>query len=822
MVHPETQQDPAAPQVLLFGHAGAGKSSLLAALVRAGELQTETLRGDVQEASGRLAAVRDAVYRRAELARSETELTSYTVSLRSAPARSSAESFVLHDCSGRAAESLIRHPSTLRDPDAHAPVARAVIEADAILLLVDSNSNDEQLQEAFEEFETFLTVVAQGKASAREVGGFPVLLVLTKCDELARPGDTRAKWEARVHQRAERAWKQFDSFLKDAEPHDGIPSPFLPFGSIDLSVYAVAIRLPNLADAQPNPETPYQVAELFRDCFADARKHRERVATSNRRLAWTIRAAAVLVATLFFVGLGVVLFPPQRGDPELAERVESYREHEASASVRLDDVNLSRNKRLLASFRDDPAFIALAEELREFVVRRLQEIDEYQAYRGKLAVALAPGDTRTLDDLQKVELALNEGELSLPALAWEGTPAGQLREKWLSDARAIRNAEGKFLERYQDYLRRGTALALATSFAGNWRADVSTLVSEAAKPPDSLAEPLPDSPVLDQPRGRAVVQRVPYEFERVYESRRDWNFAEERLTRLRDLADALALTEGPDRPEPALVLPEPGRGVNSTTLPGARLFALRNIPHEAEEFREWALSNFPDPGRSLLAERLERSFQTGARHVQALLADRVGADTPEGWRNVADALIDPAFADWGRLLHLMLRLRDPGAPNPVAELAAFLRATKFDLDLRGFDLLIPPDLALDKVAPSGSLTVTITPKGGAASSRRFKQSGAPTREGSATSYHFIPEESGKHAYHPGDELRAEVPVRAGAQEMKLVWETGGTKTYQFDRLAREPRLGKATGTEAATGVKLTPSAGSILPRLPALFPDVKK
>ena len=145
---------------------------------------------------------------------------------------------------------------------------------------------------------------------------------------------------------------------------------------------------------------------------------------------------------------------------------------------------------------------------------------------------------------------------------------------------------------------------------------------------------------------------------------------------MRDLADALALTEGPDRPDPALVLPEPGRGVNSSTLPGTRLFALRSIPTTNDDFREWELSNFPDPGRSRLAERLDRAFQTGTRHVESLLAARIGenTDTPDGWRKVADALIDPAFADWGRLLHLMLRLRNPSATNPVADLAAFLRA----------------------------------------------------------------------------------------------------------------------------------------------------
>lgn len=826
MPEPVPITDPAIPQVLLFGHVGSGKSSLLAALMRAGETQGETLHGEVQEASGRLAEIRDAVYRGTKLARTETELMSYVVRVRPwrrGSADGGAQTIILHDCSGEAAESLIRHPSSLRDPDTRAPIARAVIDADAILLLVDATSDDEELQEAFEEFDTFLTVVAQGKASAREVGGFPILLVLTKCDELARPGDTRARWEERVHQRAERTWKQFDAFLKDADPDEGIPSPFLPFGSIDLSVHAVAIREPRFA-ADP-PATPYRVAELFRDCFEAARTHRDRVTWSNRRLTWTIRAVAGLVSVMFLAALAVVLFPPARGSPDLAERIRGYREHESPPAVRLSDLNLGRNKRTLADYRDDPAFAGLPQELQAFVVDRLQEIDSYQAYRGRLATAMAPGDTRTLEDLQRIEQALERGELALPTMAWEGTPAAELHEKWLADTRAIRAAESKFLERYQDYIRRATALMLAASFGGNWRVDVAALAAEGARPPANLTEPLPGSPVLEQRRGQAVTYRVPYEFQRVYEARRDWGFAQSRLIRLRDLADALALTEGPDRPEPALVLPEPGSGVNSSTLPGTRLFALRSIPAETEDFGEWEISNFPDPGRSRLAERLEQSFRRGTRHVESLLATRVGDDSPEGWRKVADALIDPAFADWGRLLHLMLRLRNPAATNPVADLAAFLRASSVELDLRGFDLLIPPDLSLDRVTPSGALTITVAPRMGdmrEPTTLRFKHSGAPMREGSATSHRFFPEGGGKLTYRPGEEFRAEVPVRAGAQDMKLVWESGGPKTYQFVRLEREPRLVKSTGTEAATGVKLTPLTGSAVPKLPVLFPEVKK
>ena len=97
----------------------------------------------------------------------------------------------------------------------------------------------------------------------------------------------------------------------------------------------------------------------------------------------------------------------------------------------------------------------------------------------------------------------------------------------------------------------------------------------------------------------------------------------------------------------------------------------------------------------------------------------------------------------------MLRLRNPAATNPVADLAAFLRAPSFELDLRGFDLLIPPDLSLDKVAPTGALTITVTPPGGQATTLQFKSSSSPMREGSATTYRFLPEGGRQGDLPPG-------------------------------------------------------------------------
>ena len=244
------------------------------------------------------------------------------------------------------------------------------------------------------------------------------------------------RWEARVHDRAERTWKQFDAFLKDADPDDGISSPFLPFGSVDLSVHAVAIREPALAIRPPRRPRPIGVAELFRDCFEAADAHRDprHLVEPPAHLDDPRRGRARVRDGPRGAGGRALPTRPRNARSRRAD--QGLPRTRTPAGDRLADANIGRYKRLLADFRDDPAFTALPEDHRAFVLDRLQEIDSYQAYRGKLAVAIAPGDTRTLEDLQRIEQALDRGELSLPTMAWEGTPAAELREKWLADAKA--------------------------------------------------------------------------------------------------------------------------------------------------------------------------------------------------------------------------------------------------------------------------------------------------------------------------------------------------------------------------------------------------
>ena len=827
--------EPGTPQVLLFGHSGAGKSALLGALYQAGEKQGEILLGELLEPSGRLSSLRDATYSGIELERTHAELVTYIVRLRpwrvGTRALTDAFTVVLNDCSGKAAESLIRHPDSLRDPETRAPVVRAVIDADAILLLVDAAVDESELAAAFVEFNAFLKIVGAGKAMAREVGGFPVFLVLTHCDKLALATDTRASWDERLRTRAESAWVKFHDFLQHAAHEDEGPSPFLPFGSIELMVATVAIRTPRLVDAPGQPSLPDRVAELFRDCFAAARLHQQRVKSSNNRLRWTLRVAVSFVATLLLGSLGVALFQPPSRNDELMNRVLAYQLHEQPAAVRLAEPQLSQNKRILTSLEDDPTYYALPSGLKEFVESRLKEIADYERYREQLETLIPPSETRTLEELTKLEHALR-GELALPSgYNWEETAAGALRDKYLGDIQAIRKTEAEFLQRYQDLIRRGIALTLTNSFAENWRSDVGGLLAEGIHTPATLNEPLKDSKSIAVRHGEAVLNRVPYEFERVYQARKDWESTSERITHLRDLADALGLTSGPKRPEPFLVLPEPGPGIDAATLPAARWNELiLSYPYLTLDENAWNLQNFPDPGRTILSERLDRCFKTSIRLVQSLILARLGpnwmqSDTPEGWRKLATALTDATtpFPICGPLLHVYVQLRNPSGANPVLELAAFLRTPSFEFNLRGFDLVIPVDLALEKLTPNGPLTVTTTRRGEPGIAKRFNLVDDGVRSGSTTAYRLAIEGDGKLTYLPGDGMRAEMPVRSGTQEFKIIWEPQGTRTYQFDLFDREPRLVKNAGSsEPAVGVKLTPSKESILPRIPALFPELRR
>ncbi|MBX9581024.1 MAG: hypothetical protein K2X87_12005 [Gemmataceae bacterium] len=831
--------DATTPRVLIFGHPRSGKTFLLGALFQAGEKQPETLGAEVADLSAppRLELIRDAVYYDTDFAQSGAELIRTPIRLtpwRGGTWAAGRPGVVeLLDCDGQAATAMMAGADRLRDRNVRGTLAAAVVRADVMVLVVGAAAGEKELDRQFNDFLFLLQEVEQRKQFRREVGGFPIALVLSRCDELAEPGDGRAEWEARVDRRRDYVAGKFEDYLRDADPAPGIQSPYLPFGRVDLTDYAVAVRWPKLPGEEHPPDEPYKVAELFRDVFAAAAAHRRRVVGSDRRLRTTVWAVLCTLWVLVAAALIVGYFQPDPADPGLADRVRAYREQDPPAAVRLAERNVARAKRTLAAFQADPGFYGLPEDLQQFVAGRLREVEEYQAYRAKLLAAVAPADARTLDDLSRSEQVLT-ADLALPAeYTWADTEAGRLRDKWLADVPPIRAAELAWYDWYQGLVGRAVNLSLTKSFDGDWRPRVGNLLADAEKPPFDLTAPLPGSAEVPQPRGGAVAYRVPYEFDRVYQARREWELARDRLLYLRDLADALALTSDPGDPaRRALFVPPPGPGVDANALPGDRLAGLRReFPRPSAlypplegtagpAYPGWELSNFPEPGRSVLAARVREAFGNGVQQVRGLVRGRLTADTPEGWAKVAAGLGDRPFPQWGELLRLLARLTDPAAPDPVVELRGFLAAKEFPIDPKGFEVAIPVELRVPPVVPAGSLTVTHTPRGSGPRAVAFRPTGEGTSQGGNTVYRFTPDGAAAFAYRPGDGLRAELPVRSGDQRFTLVWDEGGPAAYQFARLAREPKLAReGAPPEPATGVVLTPAAGSAVPRVPVLLPD---
>jgi hypothetical protein len=830
--------DSTTPRVLVFGHPRSGKTFLLGALYQAGEKQGELLGAEVVDLSvpPRLALIRDAVYygtdfvqSRAELIRTPIRLVPWRGGTWAAGRPGVVE---LLDCDGQAATAVMAGADRLRERKVGGTLAAALVRADVVVLVVSAGAGEKELGRQFDDLLFLLQEVHRRKEFRREVGGFPIALVLSRCDELARPGDTRADWEARIERRREYVVGKFEDYLQDADPAPGIQSPYLPFGRVDLTDYAVAVRRPKLADVDHPPDEPYRVAELFRDVFAAAYAHRRRVVGSDRRLRTTVWAVLCTLWVLVAGALIVGYFQPAAADPGLADRVRAYWERDPPAAVRLADRNIARTRRTLTAFQSDPGFYSLPEELRRFVAGRLREVEDYQAYKARLLAAPAPADARTLDDLARAERVLTADLALPPEYTWADTEAGRLRDKWLADVPLIRAAELAWYDWYQGLVSRAVGLSLTRSFDGDWRPRVGNLLADAGKPPFDPNAPLPGSAEVPQPRGGAVPYRVPHEFDRVYQARREWEFARGRLIHLRDLADALALTHdaGPAG-RGALLLPPPGPGVDPVTLPGDRLAALRReFPRPSASYPplegttgtaypEWELSNFPEPGRSVLAARARESLGNGFQQVRGLVRGRLPADTPEGWAKAAAGLADRPFPQWGELLRVLARLTDPAAPDPVAELRGFLAAKEFPIAPKGFEVAIPAELRVPPVVPAGPLTLTHTPGGGGPVTLTFRPAGDGTPQGPNSVYRFTPDGPTSFTYRPGDGLRADLPVRSGEQRFTLVWDEGGPAAYQVARLTREPKLAReGAPPEPATGVVLSPAAGSGLPRVPVLLP----
>jgi hypothetical protein len=800
--------------IVLFGMPAAGKSSLLGALAEAARAQEHLLNGRLNDPTHGLDELRHRLYDESPR-RTAEEVVPYPVDFEPftrdgrAPATDHLGA-VMIDCDGRVANDLLVRRRALDEDSPEGTLAREVLDADTLVLVIDAAAPPAQVEADFLEFDRFLRQMESTRGRRAEVGGLPVFLVLTKCDLLAQSGDTAGTWMERIEQRKREVDARFRDFLARRASEAGP----LPFGQLDLHVWATAVKRPALAGSPPRPREPYGVAELFRQCLEQAAAFRESRRRSGRRLVGIAAGAGGLVALLVTLTTWM-LFQHNTVPTRLESAVQSFRFSDStSAAERLgaQPGQLSKRRDLLAEVRNDPDFGKLPADQQQLIRDRFQELDSYLDYYHKLRRLPTKADVRTEQALQDVRDRL-ENELALPSPEWARTEAGRLRRERLDEVEALDRAVTRARNWYLDSIEAADKL---WTFAGyrtepgaagiNWRA-WSAAVEKLLDP--SRAPPPEEAGVRD--------------IDTVARARAEWERTKPRLVRLLSLCSALGLappSKDGSRP-PVLVIPRDITLAQTRT----RLTELRQAYPDYE--KSFTIDGLPDAVVPAVRQAARTSYdyllEPGRAAVldQLRQAGRGREETRARWDAVRDWLRNPEeLASWRVLATVLLRLQERDAQDPVAALAAFLQRGAFTITVDRVTVEIPDSL---KARPAPSGRFEIYHGGGDRPALVFElgDSGfdAPGR---LTTYSFRRVEGMSIRYQPGDALWATLPLR---NEQRLTWMRVHSTLYQFECLQRPPRLHRITEDYRAgtleEGVRLTLSPPDGVPGVPDLLPVVR-
>jgi hypothetical protein len=838
----QTAPPPAVPRdalrLVLFGMPAAGKSSLLGALAQAAQTQEHVLSGRLIDHSQGLTELQQRLYDE-QPRRTVEEIVTYPIAFEpfapeDRPPTGPRYDGLLIDCDGRVANDLLVRRKSLDSGSPEGTLAREVLQADTLVLVIDASAPPNQVDADFLEFGRFLRLLEKSRGQAAEVGGLPAFLVLTKCDLLARPTDSALDWVERIEERKRQVDRRFQDFLARKAAEEGP----LAFGRVDLHLWATAVKRPALADAPAKPREPYGVAELFRQCLHSAADFRRRRRRAGRRLFWTVAGAAGLVALLLAVALTVMGKGggPGQGVMRLQDSIAGFRSDEGqttSQRLRGSPEQLARRAGVLRELKNDPSFGQLPQEQQDYVNDRLKELQEYEAYYRQLLAARPPTGARNLGELQDIDEALRT-TLVPPREDWGETDAARLRDEQLKDVQALRAGVKEVEDWYLQMKEEGDALwTLSRRQPGSggasvdwraWQADVRKLLERADAPrfreTDRLRG-LPSGPTW----GQTVLR-----FEPVVEARTGWERTRQRLERLLNLSAALGLGVLPDRP-PVLVISE-GAALSPADYRTRVAELKKAYPKYEEEFR---LTGLPEAALPDVRQAARANYDNLLKPAQALVLRRLqqagtgDGETPARWQDVQRWLQagPEELADWRVLATVLRRLHDPDAsePDPVAELATFLGRDRFELQLRRFSVRIPRDLGL---RPQGNLTIEHTD--GGKKELSLEPFGEPqynpdTRQ---TTYTFRLSEGGALVYRPGEGITARLVVRkdGAAEPWALSWVRGRSQLYGFEHLSRGAFLHPSDrGPEASDkydeGLRLIGGAETRIPAVPDLLPVVQ-
>jgi hypothetical protein len=801
-------------RIVLLGMPGAGKTFLLGALAQAGQKQQSTLMGRLVDGVGCLAELQERVYNGLP-ERTNEEAGTYTLvyeSLRPQAPDGRRLEIVLIDLEGRIAESVLTDQACLHNETSAHRLARAVLQSDALLLMVDAAAEPEQFDATLALLKRYLGIHEQTRGRRSEAGGQPVALVLTKCDLLAQPADTARSWIERIEDCRQRVQSYFREYLDKREAQGPVP-----FGRIDLYLAPTAIQRPALVDGPSKAREPFGVAELFRETFERARLFRRRTVRSQRRLFWAAAGCTGAMAAMIVLVISLLFYrPPETYTPrELLAKVESYRLREPQTpSLRLREP-LQPKISELVDLKNDADFPELPQDKRDYVLTHLQELDDYRAYKDKIERIPSLNGVRNEQELSDVEKALQELEITEHRPGWSQTEAILRRTQRLGEIAALRATAAGLADRYAQLLHRGQELLIPAKDVSmfswrDWHDRVQRLLHEAETSPLRASDPL---------LGPVQIQVVALRLQKVADAREAWETVKRSLERVRDVSSALGLAGGGRAP---LDIPF------SFTLSQAAS-RLQDLEREFPRFKDdFNLIDLPDA----LAGELRRAAQPRYEHLLKAGREVVltryqllwqgGAETFEDWRKLRSWLAAPEeLQTWRLLAALLSRLQSPDAADPVSVLDSFLAQDHFKLTIRRLVLQIP-DAA--KIRPAGKLVIHHH-SGSENKPALTYEVAEEERQDSGARYHLRPLGETSLAYQPGDLLWAELPVTAADQTpMMLTWARNRSQVYQFERLERPPRLHRKgqdnTEGEVLEAVSLLIAPEDGVPKIPDLMPVV--
>ncbi|MBM4068290.1 MAG: GTPase domain-containing protein [Planctomycetes bacterium] len=519
-----------AVSLVLFGGPSAGKSSLLGALIQAGQEQEHLLKGKLNDRSQKLAGLQQELYHD-KSAPTVDEVVSYPIAIEPevAAAKSLPAEAVLIDCAGRSAQQLLSEKTAKQVP----ALARAVHNADTLIMVVDAAAELPELQRSFGQLAGYIRQLEEKRGKSSAVSGLPVYLVLSKCDLLAKKGDTTSTWIQRIEERKRQIDQAFRKFLDQQPGRDR-----LAFGKLDIHLWATAARRPVLADRPGVDSQPYGVAELFRQCLEAARDFRTRKEGASKWLQVVVAGVGSLVALMALLAFAVYITRPSAEVIALENALHGLLPAEgAKPADRLKEPLDDRLKQL-RKIAANPDFPRLPTATQERVRHYVEEIEAYQKYNREFLIRVQDPKLATTDEeLDQIEKAIRD--LPLPAKyaeSWKGTRIGNRVQFWLKDVKSLRDEGARTETWINEQIKAGKGLEkegfrllmLGESAPAKereaWHADYKAFIEQ----------PFPHRPRERPASAATITYDTVYHLQRVDRARQSWDEFKKSLDFIRE------------------------------------------------------------------------------------------------------------------------------------------------------------------------------------------------------------------------------------------------------------------------------------------------